>query len=54
MKDIIQTIGGFLIVIIFPLLICSLWIDEQILIKLVVTNLVLIVLIKVIDGSMKD
>ena len=49
--DWVQTIGGFLFMMYIPLLIGLIWFDTQTMIKVIATNSVLILGIRIIDSS---
>lgn len=54
MKEHLKVFGGFLVVMIFPLLICWAWDIHPIMPKLVLTDVILIASVWVIEGSTKD
>ena len=51
LKGCIKTIGGILIVIMFSLLAVFIWVNEDVMLKLIVTNAVLILFFYVLDKS---
>jgi hypothetical protein len=53
LQDKFETLGGALIVLLFPLLLCYIWFDYTIINKLIATDLTLIVLVWIIIGSIK-
>lgn len=53
LQDKFETLGGVLIVLLFPLLLCYIWFDYTIINKLIATDLTLIVLVWIIVGSIK-
>lgn len=53
MKDQIKSIGGFLVIIMIALLIGLVWFDKEIMLKLIFTNVLLILAVWIIDKSHK-
>jgi hypothetical protein len=50
-KEKIQTIGGFLLVMYAPILICFIWFDTELMLKILLTNSVLVGAIWLFDKS---
>lgn len=52
MKDLIQTIGGILIVLLCPLFIGLIWLDRDIMWKLIITDVILIFFLMIVESNM--
>lgn len=54
MNEIVKILGGLCVVILFFLVIGAIWFDSDIMLKLIGTDLILIVLLLVLDKASED